>query len=119
MERLADMGSSPDVTKMDDLLLELFPMPNETLPGAEDDVPLDVWIAQFDPFATPPHEPLAINEATIEELPDSETTALVLGSSASYNPINLPKILPAGPVEVPARKRKPLYQPFRIAASYN
>lgn len=109
MDQVADMESSPDVAKMDDLLLELFPLPIETRSGDEDEIPLDVWIAQLDLFATAPTEPHPVGEATIEELPDSETTALVLGSSASSNQLNLPKILPAGPVEPPSRRRKPLY----------
>jgi hypothetical protein len=91
---------------MDDLLLDLFPPTNDfSFSGA--DIPIDAWIAQFDPFADEPPEPAPTQVPVIEELPEEEST---LAPEPSMDFQSRPsKILPAGPIESSTRRRRPLY----------
>jgi hypothetical protein len=109
---------------MDDLLLEHLPPTTETRSEDLDEIPLDVWIAQFDLFAidppADPPQPIVVHDPIIEELPDEESTALVSRSSmSSHQAQNLPTILPAGPVEPSSRKRKPLYDTLFLSLHYS
>jgi hypothetical protein len=95
-------------TKMDDLLLDLFP-PTNDFSSTDADIPFDAWIAQFDAFADEPPEPAQTQVPLIEELPEEEST---LAPEPSMDPpSHPPKLLPSGPIESSARRRKPLYKP--------
>jgi hypothetical protein len=94
---------------MDDIFLDLFPPMNDFDSGDSADIPFDDWIAQFEPFADEPPEPSPAPVPVISELPEE---GVALATQPSMDSQSHPReILPAGPVELPTRRRGALYKP--------